>query len=127
VVTVTCLRAVDPATVGRKLAADRVAKSPVPVEYVGLNGEELPLADESVDDALSTWTLCTIPAVDRALTETCAFSDPAVPSTSSNTAARPTNRSHDGRTGSYRSNAESAEDVISIGRSTPSSNAPASS
>ncbi|MFA5884673.1 MAG: methyltransferase domain-containing protein [Acidimicrobiia bacterium] len=64
--TVTRLRAVDPATVGRKLAAERVAKSAVPVEYVGLKGEELPLEDMSVDHVLSTWTLCTIPAVDRA-------------------------------------------------------------
>src|SRR5262249_23564728 len=31
---VTKVLAVDPATVGRKLAADRVAASPIPVEYV---------------------------------------------------------------------------------------------
>ena len=61
--------AVDPATVGRKLAADRVAASPIPVEYVGLDGQSLPLRDESVDHALSTWTLCTIPDVRRALDE----------------------------------------------------------
>jgi len=67
--TVTRVRAVDPATVGRKLAADRVAASPVPVEFVGLDGESLPLADASVDHALTTWTLCTIPGVHRALTE----------------------------------------------------------
>jgi ubiquinone/menaquinone biosynthesis C-methylase UbiE len=61
--------AVDPATVGRKLAARRVAASPVPVEYVGLDGEDLPLEDESVDHVLTTWTLCTIPDVPRALAE----------------------------------------------------------
>ena len=66
---VTRVLAVDPATVGRKLAADRVAASPIPVEYVGLDGQLLPLPDESVDHALSTWTLCTIPDVDRALGE----------------------------------------------------------
>jgi ubiquinone/menaquinone biosynthesis C-methylase UbiE len=66
---VTKVLAVDPATVGRKLAADRVAASPIPVEYVGLEGEALPLPDESVDHALSTWTLCTIPDVHRALLE----------------------------------------------------------
>jgi len=66
---VTKVLAVDPATVGRKLAADRVAASPIPVEYVGLDGQSLPLADESVDHALSTWTLCTIPDVGRALEE----------------------------------------------------------
>ncbi len=63
------VRAVDPATVGRKLAAKRVARSPVPVEYVGLNGEDLPLEDGSVDHVLTTWTLCTIPDVARALAE----------------------------------------------------------
>jgi len=66
---VTKILAVDPATVGRELAADRVAASPIPVEYVGLDGQSLPLADESVDHVLSTWTLCTIPDVHRALTE----------------------------------------------------------
>ena len=63
------VRAVDPATLGRDLAADRVAASPVPVEFVGLDGEALPLDDASVDHVLTTWTLCTIPAVDRALDE----------------------------------------------------------
>ncbi len=63
------LRAVDPATVGRKLAARRVAASPVPVSYVGLDGEDLPLGDASVDHVLSTWTLCTIPDVGQALRE----------------------------------------------------------
>jgi len=61
--------AVDPATVGRKLAAKRLAASTVPVEFVGLDGASLPLPDESVDNALSTWTLCTIPDVDTALAE----------------------------------------------------------
>ena len=63
------VRAVDPATYGRKLAAPRVARSSVPVGYVGLDGEALPLDDASVDHVLTTWTLCTIPAVDRALAE----------------------------------------------------------
>ncbi len=66
---VTRVWAVDPALTGRKLAAARVAASPVPVEYVGLDGEQLPLDDQSVDSVLTTWTLCTIPAVERALSE----------------------------------------------------------
>jgi ubiquinone/menaquinone biosynthesis C-methylase UbiE len=66
---VTRVRAVDPALVGRRLAAKRVAASPIPVEYVGLDGEQLPIADASVDHVLTTWTLCTIPDVHRALTE----------------------------------------------------------
>jgi ubiquinone/menaquinone biosynthesis C-methylase UbiE len=67
--TVRRVLAVDPAVTGRKLAAGRVAASPVPVEYVGLDGEQLPLDDGSVDHVLSTWTLCTIPDVEQALSE----------------------------------------------------------
>lgn len=63
------VRAVDPATVGRKLAAKRVEASPVPVEYVGLDGQQLPLEDASVDHVLTTWTLCTIPDIAGALGE----------------------------------------------------------
>ena len=66
---ITRVLAVDPATVGRKLAARRLAASPTPVEYVGLDGEALPLESDSVDDVLTTWTLCSIPDVDRALSE----------------------------------------------------------
>jgi ubiquinone/menaquinone biosynthesis C-methylase UbiE len=61
--------AVDPATVGRKLAASRVAASRIPVDYVGLDGQQLPLDDRSVDHVLTTWTLCTIPDVGLALSE----------------------------------------------------------
>jgi ubiquinone/menaquinone biosynthesis C-methylase UbiE len=67
--SVTRVWAVDPATVGRKLAAGRVAASPVPVHYVGLDGQDVPLEDSSVDHVLSTWTLCTIPDAERALAE----------------------------------------------------------
>jgi ubiquinone/menaquinone biosynthesis C-methylase UbiE len=55
------LRAVDPLTQGRKLAADRLAATDVPVDFVGLDGQELPLEDESADAVLCTWTLCSIP------------------------------------------------------------------
>jgi hypothetical protein len=39
---VTKVWAVDPATVGRKLAAERVAASPVPVDYVGWTARSCP-------------------------------------------------------------------------------------
>lgn len=61
--------AVDPSVAARKLAAPRLAASPVPVEYIGLDGQQLPLEDASVDRVLSTWTLCTIPRVEQALGE----------------------------------------------------------
>jgi ubiquinone/menaquinone biosynthesis C-methylase UbiE len=63
------VQAVDPATIGRELAADRVAASTVPLKYVGLDGQALSLESASVDHVLTTWTLCSIPDVDRALSE----------------------------------------------------------
>ncbi len=66
---VTTVYAVDPSEVARKLSAERVAASSVTVEFVGLDGASLPLGDASVDAALSTFTLCTIPDVTRALSE----------------------------------------------------------
>lgn len=66
---VTRLHAVEPSGVGVKLANDRIAATTVPVEVVGLDGQRLPLPDESVDAALSTWTLCTIPDAVAAVRE----------------------------------------------------------
>jgi ubiquinone/menaquinone biosynthesis C-methylase UbiE len=61
--------AVDPAAVGRKLAAKRAAASAVPIEYIGLDAQRLPVDDASADHVLSTWTLCTIPDPMAALAE----------------------------------------------------------
>lgn len=61
--------AVDPATVGRKMARRRIAERGLTVEFIGLDGESLPLEDHSVDNVVSTWTLCTIPDVETALRE----------------------------------------------------------
>jgi ubiquinone/menaquinone biosynthesis C-methylase UbiE len=61
--------AVEPSAVARRIAAPRIAGSPVPIDLVGLDGQRLPLGDASADAALSTWTLCTIPDVNRALDE----------------------------------------------------------
>ena len=66
---VTSVAAVEPADLAWRLAADRVEASEVPVRRAGLDGESLPFPDESFDCALSTWTMCTIPDVDRALAE----------------------------------------------------------
>lgn len=61
--------AVDPAIRGRKLAATKLAASPVEVEFVGLDAQRIPLDDNSCDSALSTFTLCTIPDHEVALAE----------------------------------------------------------
>jgi len=63
------VRAIDPDRVGRKLAAERIAESSAAVDFAGLDGQKLPLADGSVDGALSTFTLCSIPDLDVALAE----------------------------------------------------------
>lgn len=66
---VTRLLAVEPSGVGVRLGRKRIDASPVPVDVVGLDGERLPLEDASVDTALSTWTLCTIPDAVTAVRE----------------------------------------------------------
>jgi ubiquinone/menaquinone biosynthesis C-methylase UbiE len=61
--------AVEPALVAQRLAEPRVAASTVPVTYVGLDGQDLALPDDCADAAVTTFTLCTIPDVPRALRE----------------------------------------------------------
>jgi ubiquinone/menaquinone biosynthesis C-methylase UbiE len=61
--------AVDPATVGRKLAAKRVGESHVAVEYVDAGIDALPIDTGSIDHVLVTWTLCSIPDVAGGLRE----------------------------------------------------------
>lgn len=66
---VSRVAAIEPADIGWKLARKRLAASSVRVERSGLDGQSLPLPDDSCDAALSTWTLCTIPDVAAALHE----------------------------------------------------------
>ncbi|WP_329378564.1 methyltransferase domain-containing protein [Streptomyces sp. NBC_01351] len=66
---VTSVAAVEPSDVGWKLAAARVAASPVPVRRAGLDGQSLPFEDDRFDSALCTWTLCTVPDPSAALRE----------------------------------------------------------
>jgi ubiquinone/menaquinone biosynthesis C-methylase UbiE len=61
--------AIEPSVLSWKLAQDRVSASMVTIEQSGPDGQSLPLADDSFDAALSTWTLCTIPDPVLALTE----------------------------------------------------------
>ena len=66
---VTRVRAVEPSDLAWRLAGERVAASPVPVERAGLDGQRLDLADESVDAVLVAFSLCTIPDALAALGE----------------------------------------------------------
>jgi SAM-dependent methyltransferase len=61
--------AVEPSAVARRMAEPRIGRRGIPVEYAGLDGQSLALADASVDHAVSTFTLCTIPDASAALRE----------------------------------------------------------
>lgn len=52
-----------------RLAQRRCLKTKLDVEFLRLPGERIPLDDGSVDTVVSTFTLCTIPAVLEALRE----------------------------------------------------------
>lgn len=66
---VTHVDAVEPADLGWELAGKRLAATSIPVERTGLDGQSIPLPDDSCDSALSTWTMCTIPDLGSALRE----------------------------------------------------------
>lgn len=61
--------AVEPSDVAWEMSARRRAGSAVPIERTGLDGQRLAAADGQYDAVLSTFTLCTIPDVERALRE----------------------------------------------------------
>ena len=66
---VTRLLAVEPSEVARRLAQPAMAAVTFPIEFIGLDGQALPLPDASVDCVVTTWTLCTIPDPRQALAE----------------------------------------------------------
>ncbi|WP_430335431.1 class I SAM-dependent methyltransferase [Rhodococcus sp. ACT016] len=66
---VTSVSAVEPADEAWRLARKRLARTSVPVERSGLDGQSLPFPDNTFDTALSTWTMCTIPDARAALRE----------------------------------------------------------
>jgi ubiquinone/menaquinone biosynthesis C-methylase UbiE len=66
---VTHLWALEPSTEMRARAAERVAASPIKLDYLGLSGESIPLGDGEADTVLITYTMCTIPDVAKALGE----------------------------------------------------------
>jgi ubiquinone/menaquinone biosynthesis C-methylase UbiE len=67
--SVTEVLAVEPSDLAWRLAQPRVERLGKPVQRAARNSERLDLADDSVDSALSTYTLCTIPDVHAALLE----------------------------------------------------------
>jgi SAM-dependent methyltransferase len=67
--TVRSVAAIEPSDVAWKMAAKKLAASPVTVERSGLDGQSLPFDDDTFDSAISTWTMCTIPDLAAALSE----------------------------------------------------------
>jgi SAM-dependent methyltransferase len=63
------VEAVEPAKGGRKIALPRIEACAAEVAFAGENAEDVKLSDGSVDSALSTWTLCTVPDPVRGLAE----------------------------------------------------------
>lgn len=61
--------ALEPAKEMRARAARRVAASPIPLEFLDLPSERIPLESEAADTILITYTMCTIPDVMTALGE----------------------------------------------------------
>lgn len=59
----------DPSEELRRIAQERARAAGLEVEFLGLPGEQIPLDDASVDTVVSTYTMCTIPDVARALGE----------------------------------------------------------
>ncbi|MEO1761848.1 MAG: class I SAM-dependent methyltransferase [Cyanobacteria bacterium J06629_18] len=52
-----------------KLAQKRINKSSITVDHRILSGENLPMADNTFDSVVSTWTLCSIEKVEQAVKE----------------------------------------------------------
>jgi len=50
-----------------RLAEEQWRATKLDIEFLDLSGERIPLADGSVDTAISTFTLCTIPLVLKAI------------------------------------------------------------
>lgn len=63
------LTAIDANPGMNKLAERRIQASNICVDHQVLNGENLPIADSSFDSVVSTWTLCSITKVEKALRE----------------------------------------------------------
>jgi len=66
---VTAVAAVEPSDHGWELSHTRREASPLPYERIGLDGQDIAAEDADFDNALITFSLCTIPDPGRALGE----------------------------------------------------------
>jgi ubiquinone/menaquinone biosynthesis C-methylase UbiE len=65
------IAAVDPGEGMKRIAEDRIVQSRIEVDQRVQTAEDLPYEEERFDYVVSTWTLCSIPDVRRALSEVC--------------------------------------------------------
>lgn len=63
------LYALDPSQELFELARERIKKVQFGIEYLRVSAERIPLADNSVDSVVSTWSLCSITHPEIALKE----------------------------------------------------------
>lgn len=66
---VTSVTGVDPAQALTEKATTRAASIDAPVDVIGVSGESIPVASESFDTVVCTWTLCSIPNAQAAVSE----------------------------------------------------------
>ena len=66
---VTEVVGVDPSRESWVLAQPKIADACVPIEYCEASAEDIPLPSDSIDTAVITYTLCTIPQPEKALQE----------------------------------------------------------
>ncbi|MEO5329763.1 MAG: class I SAM-dependent methyltransferase [Magnetococcus sp. THC-1_WYH] len=59
----------EPAEHLKQKAIDKIPFVTFPVAWIGMTAEHIPLESQSMDTVISTWTLCTVPDVRRALSE----------------------------------------------------------
>lgn len=67
--TIKKLCGLDPSPELQKMAHRRAAAAPFPVVFIEGSAEDIPMADETFDTVVTTWTLCTIPNPVKALRE----------------------------------------------------------
>ena len=66
---VTEVVGVDPSRESWLLAQPKIADACVPIKYCEASAEDIPLPSDSIDTAVITYTLCTIPQPEKALQE----------------------------------------------------------
>jgi ubiquinone/menaquinone biosynthesis C-methylase UbiE len=67
--TVTSVIGLEPSPELLKMARPRASAAAVPIALLDASAEAIPLDSGSIDTIVTTWTLCTIPDAQRALTE----------------------------------------------------------